>query len=442
MGVAGSDITPLSREFFIGWILGLVCLAVFTFCPNVNKSNGDVSGWVWWLTEYASAEGSMLTVTGDPPEGLRHSRISDEELEQLGERERNAGWWVLWHPHHLLYLPVTAFLYRIIAWFVPVFGAITFLQYWNAVASAGTIMLLYFLLIRIVPRSVFILPWCIFLASSVTFFRYATDGAQYPTPIFFMMIACGGLWGFAQKGDPKILLRASFWIALAILFHQLVSIIVPFILISVYFIIRNMRKLKVEFSWGWFWLAGGISLGLPVLVYVLIAWFALGPTGEFNIPGLLKYATLFAHQPEYWTDSIRQGILDNLLTFIGFYFGIDVTRELFLRGIWFTALTIILPAFWFTGIYLMREMEAYQRWWSSLCLLWVFPLLVFLSFWNPGHDFYHLFLTIPLSCIAVVGAETSRSPDRRRLKDVLLFWAWCVIAIYINLPRSLAGCEW
>jgi len=433
--------TPLSREFYIGWFLGLACLAAFTVCPNVNMPNGDVSGWVWWLDAYASAEGSMLKVTGDPPEGLRHQRLSPEEIEQLGQREGNAGWWVLWHPHHLLYLPVTAFIYRIVAWFVPVFGAVTFLQYWNAFASAGTIMLLYFLLTRIVPRSVFIIPWCLFLVSSVTFFHYATDGSQYPTPIFFMMIACGGLWAFSQRGDPKLLLRSAFWLALAILFHQIVSIIVPFLLIGVFFIIRGMKKAKVRFSWGWLWLAGLIALGVPVLVYVLIAYFALGPTGEFNIPGLWKYATLFAHQPEYWTESARQGILDNLLTFIGFYFGIDVTRQLFLKGIWFTALAVILPAIWFTGIYKIREMEAYTRWWMFMCLLWILPLLVFLSFWNPGHDFYHLFLTIPLSCIAVIGAETSRTTGKRPLTDVVLFWVWCLIAIYVNLPASLAGCE-
>jgi hypothetical protein len=174
----------------------------------------------------------------------------------------------------------------------------------------------------------------------------------------------------------------------------------------------------------------------------VVAALALGPTGEFSLHELFKYATLYGRQPAYWDLSGWNGVVANLVTLVGFYFDNARTRMLFLQSPWFTALVAIVPAMWLTALLGLRRISAQARWWVGCCLLWVLPYLVFLSFWNPGHDFYHLFLTIPLSCIAVIGAETSRSADRRRLKDVLLFWGWCIIAIYINLPRSLAGCEW
>jgi len=439
------DIKGSRFEAWAGWILAVVCLVIFLLSPNVKMTNGDVPGWVMFLDEYADAEGGFVVVSEPRAPEPGYAHLTEEELAGLaglGERERSAGWWVLWHPHHLLYLPVTAALFRIVKHIEPNFGAVTFLQYWNALACAAMVLLLFRLLVRLVPRSPFILPWMLFLVSSVTFFHYATDGSQYPTAIFFMVVASGGILAFVERRKPGCLLRASVWMALAILFHQIVSIIVPFILVGAGLLVSSWRKEGDKVEGKWIWSTVGIALGLPVLVYVMVGAMALGPTGEFTVAGVLQYATLFAHQSTYWTSSAWEGLLINLQTFVGFYFGEARTSGLFIQSPFLTALVIILPMLWIAGVVNARKLRPVTKWWVGLCLMWIAPMLIFLSFWNPGHDFYHLFLTIPLSCLAVIGAESARRQSKRRWIDLVLFWAWCIVAIIINLPLTLAGTIW
>ncbi len=432
--------SPSRREYLVGWILGFVCLVVYLACPNAKIPNGDAQGWAIYLHNYASAEGTPFYVTVPPPSMPVSPRLSTEELRGLGERERSAGWWVLWNPHHLFYLPVTAAIFRLLRQAVPQLGAITFLQWWNALVCAATVFLLYRLLIRLVPGSPFPLPWCVFLATSVTFFRYATDGAQYPTAVMLLAVASGAILAFASNGKPAFLIRAGLWLAVAILFHQIVSIIVPFILVWVLMLMVAMKREGRGISAGWFGGMTAIALGAPVLVYVIVAALALGPTGEFTFPGLIKYATLYAHQREYWAQSAWDGFATNLRTFLGFYFGGVRTDRLLFRSVWFSGFAIVLPTIWLTGILNLRKMAPMLRWWFGLCVLWVLPLMIFLSFWVPGHDFYHLFLIVPLGSMAVIGAESSRRVGRWSRLDTALFWAWCLAGVFVNFSESFAGC--
>jgi len=433
---------PSRAEYIIGWTLGLVCLVAYLASPNVKMTNGDTFGWARYLEEYASAQGTLFYPTEPKQPGPRASRLSEEQLSRLGTRERTAGWWVLWNPHHLLYLPATGTLFRLVHRIIPALPAIEFLRFCSALAGFGTILLLYRLMVRIIPGSPYPLPWCLLLAFSPTFFRYATDGTQYPVPVFFLAVASGGIWAFALSSRRGILIRAGFWMALAILFHQIVVLIVPFLLLGSLLLIRGMRKRGGEISYRWFWGLALVALGIPILVYLAAAALALIPTGEFTLSGLFKYGTLYARQPAYWTRSVLDGLAINFVTFIGFYFGNARTHRLFLQSAWFTALVMIVPATWITAIAAFRRMPELGRWWLGLCLLWILPLLVFLSIWNPGHEFYHLFLTIPLGCVAVMGAEAVRTSGRRASLDLALFWLWCLIAIGFNLRLALAGSGW
>jgi len=440
MDDSGESHKPSRREYIIGWILGAAVLVLFFFCPNVKMTNGDTHGWARYMNEFASAEGPILYPTEPKRPGPRAMRMSEERLNELGEREREAGWWVLWNPHHLLYVPTLAELYRLIHRVWEPLKAVTLLRWWNMLASAGLIFLLYCLMIRMAPGSPYPLAWCLFLVLSPTFFRYATDGAQYPTPIFFLAVASGGIWAYVTGGRHVMLLRAGFWLALAILFHQIVSIIVPFILLGTAFLLAKRVGRDGRVEWTWFWGMAAIAILLPVFTYVVLAYIALSPTGEFGIPGLIKYATLYAHQPRYWNFSLLDGFLTNLMTFIGFYFDNTRTQFQFFKNQIFTVIVMILPALWLTSILGLPRMKQLGRRWVGLCFLWILPLLIFLSVWNPGHDFYHLFLTIPLGCLAVIGAESVRGKGVRGIFDTLLFWMFCLVGIYVNWPFTFAGC--
>lgn len=433
---------PLTRrETVIGWILGAMCLAAFLACPAVRDNNGDALGWARYLEEYASAPGTMLSVSGGRELGPRPAELPPHQLALLGERQRIAGWWVLWNPHHLLFLPVTAFLFRLVRQIIPVLGGITFLQWWNALASAATILILYRLLLRIVPRSPYALPWCLFVATSVTFFRYATDGAQYPTPVLLLTIMAANLWAFGCNPNRALLIKTGIWLALAALFHQIVILLVPFLALGIWFLLRGRSRRTDSASPSWAWEFLALGFGIPVVVYVAVAAVALIPTGEFIPSGLIKYATLYAQQPGYWADAPLLGYAINLLTFLGSYFDNERTQILFLSNIWFSVFVMFLPALWLVSLFHIRRVSAEARWWLWCTLLWILPFLLFLSVWVPGAEFYHLFLIVPLSSWTLIGVGQSRESGRRWV-NIILFWTWCAIAIGINLPLSLARCPW
>jgi hypothetical protein len=291
------------------------------------------------------------------------------------------------------------------------------------------------------PRSPYPLPWCLFLATSVTFFRYATDGAQYPTPVLLLTVVAGDLWALALNPRRVLVRRAGVWLALAVLFHQIVSLLVPFLALAVWLLLRGKNPDRDSISPLLAWEILGLGLGIPVIVYLAVAAIALIPTGEFTPAGLLKYATLYAQEPSYWTSSLLNGFALNLITFVGFYFGHQRAQLLLFSNVWFSLLMMSLPALWLTTLLSLRQVTPEVRWWLGCCALWILPFLVFLSVWVPWAEFYHLFLVVPVACWAIGGAESCRKGDRRRT-NVLLFWSLCIVAITLNLPLSLSNSPW
>lgn len=429
------------RDAVTGWILALLFLVIYLLSPSVHN-NHDAVGWAEYLDEYASAEGNILWPTETPGLRERHQELTPEELAAFGAREKQAGWWVLWNPHHLLYLPVTAVLFRLVHQVIPVLGGMTFLQWWNSLAGVIVLLLLHRLLCRIIPGSPYILPWCLFLATSVTFFQYAVDGAQYLTPVVFLALAAGGMWAWASDPKPIWLIKIGLWLALAVLFHQIVSIIVPFFVIAAWLRIRELNGKEKKISGWWSWSPLLVGMGLPVIVYLVTGAIALVPTGEFTFDEILKYVTLYGRKKEYWEGSIFRGIQVNLVTYIGFFFGNPRTQGGLFIHIPYTILVMIVPALWLITGLRVKYFDPLKKWWSTFCGLWILPLLIFLCFWVPGNEFYHLFLAIPLSFLAIMGAENIRRPGSIGFRDVVLFWLWCLTAIVVNLPVTLSGCKW
>ena len=134
------------RESAIGWTLGIVLLLIYLACPGAHH-NGDAIGWARYLDEYGLAKGTILWPTVPKSEEPARTRIAEKE-PGLGALESHAGWWVLWNPHHLLFLPTTAVIFRLIKHAISPLGAMIFLAWWNALACAATIMLVFRLLVE------------------------------------------------------------------------------------------------------------------------------------------------------------------------------------------------------------------------------------------------------------------------------------------------------
>jgi hypothetical protein len=437
-----NSLQGLSRgEVATGWILGVLFLAIFILCPNV-RNNHDAVGWAMYLDEYASAPGNLLWPTEQRPLRLYQKELTAGAAESLGGRQLQAGWWVLWNPHHLLYLPVTAVLFRIIRHLIPMLGGMTFLQFWNSILSAASLMLIYRLLARVLKGSPYVIPWILFLGSSVTFFHYATDGAQYPTPVLFLALASGEVWAYANDLKPGHAFKAGIWLAIAVLFHQIVSLAVPFFSIAIWLRMRGAGRERPAGPAWLPWIPLLVGMGIPVAFYLVVGAIALGPTGEFTIPGILKYATLYAREKKFWSENFLTGFYINLMTYVGFFFGNPRTQSALFSNVLFTLFGMILPAFWIVTALQARKLAPILRWWAGFNALWILPFFIFLSFWVPGNDFYHLFMSIPLSFFALIGVESLRRKGRNGLPDIVLFWVWCVVAIAMNLPFTLSGCKW
>ncbi|MFH1676623.1 MAG: hypothetical protein ABIC40_06315, partial [bacterium] len=434
---------PVRIESILGWILLLASFAVFISFPNVNESNGDVAGWVGYIEDYANADGSIFFVTESRSIDENSLRRRSPEVGKPDERKAEPGWWVLWNPHHILYLPVTAFIFRIVRYFAPMLGGITFLQLWNAIAASLTVFFLYRLLSRIIPGSPYIFPWCVLLASSVTFVHYATDGAQYPTPVLLITIGSGSLFAFLQSHEKKYLSRSGIWFALAVLFHQLTIIIVPFIALYLWLLLRERRQ-NENIARSEYWIFPLIGLGIPIVVYLIAGILALLPTGELSLTGLFKYATLYGHQEKYWSDSLAEGVVENLYSFPGLYMGNARTHSYILSRSWFLLLVLMMFALQMTTLIvslIKKAIPSETREWVKLCVFMIFPLFIFLSLWTPGNEFYHLFLIVPVSSFIVIGIESLRKGGIRGIIDTTIFIVWCCVIISINIPLSFSGAE-
>jgi hypothetical protein len=428
------------KDALIALVLGLVFLVVYLACPNV-RNNGDVPGWANYLEEYASARGPALWATGPYIVDLTWKRLTPEEMAELGPRQKNAGWWVLWNPHHLLFLPVTATVFRLIKQILPMLGGITFLQWWNSVAGALILVFLYRLLMRLRPGSPYVLPWIIFLGTSVTFFKYATDGSQHPTSVLFLVLGASSLRTYAERGESRYLVRSGMWVGLSVLFHQIAVLTAPFLGGAVFLLIRGWRREGRDARYGRGWAFLGGALGIPIAAYILVGGQALGSTGEFNLAGITKYVMLYATHRSFWSSSISEGFVMNLTNFVGFYFGGQRTRDVFFIEPLFMFLTMMLPAIWLTTILTRRQLEFEARWWVTASLFWILPYLIFLSVWVPRDEFFHLFLIVPMSSLVVLRPERAMS-SRLMLTERVIFWGWCLIGAVVNLPESLSGCLW
>lgn len=425
------------KTVLVSWVLGFLFLTIYLAFPNVNN-NWDAVGWAAYLEDYASADGPIFFATSPPP--VRDNGSTSERRHDT--REYNPGWWILWNPHHLIYLPITATLFRLIRQIVPMLGGITFLQWWNSLASALIMVFLYRLLQGIFPRNGYALPWCIFLGTSVSFFSYATDGTQYPSSILFLVLGCAAMKSYIDNRGRKAVLQSAICFALAVLFHQIAVLAIPFISAMLFVFIRQHsdRNGKMHMMDGWIFPT--VAFGIILLVYLVVGAFALIPTGEFNIAGILKYSTLYAHQDRFWTTSILNGFLVNLLTFVGFYFGTGrIYSHMFVQPV-VSVIILILPAIWIASIINARRYEFDKRWWIYLSMLWIFPYLVFLSLWTPGHDFYHLFLIVPLSILSTAGSYNVEIEPKRQFRDTLLFWIWCLSGVILNLPVGISKSIW
>ena len=416
--------------------MGIVFLVLFLGFPTY-RYNHDGVGCARFLDEYAMAKGTIFYPT-EPRENVALAPGRDvDDPENLGARQTQAGWWVIWNPHHLLYVPVTAVFFRMFRHLGADIGGMGFLQVWNSIASAITLLLLYRLCASVLKGSQYVLPWTLFLGFSATFFHYATDGAQYPTPVLFMTIAAGNIWLFSSDFQIRRLIRAGIWLALAVLFHQIVSLVVPIFSLAVYMRMRGARKDDFAGSKWSAWLPFVFGIGIPVIFYLIIGAFALAPTGEFNLRGIIKYATLYGQEKHFWATNPFYGFLTNLLTYIGFFFSNPRTFDAIFNNIPFTLYVMVLPSLWILTALHAKKISHEMRWWAGFNALWILPFLIFLSFWVPGNDFYHLFLSVPLTFLALIGAESARRSGREGIRDLVFFWAWCVAGIFINFSFSL-----
>jgi len=423
-GLTDSDIS-------IGWVLGVGFLLLFLCSPNLNTPNGDTLGWVKYIDAFASDKVVILT----------HNYGTAESTEI--EISRNQiDFWAYFNPHHLLYLPVTSVAYYFAREIFPDLQAGAFLRFWNSLFSTGIIVTMFFILRTMFPGSPWVLPWVIFTGTSVTFFRYATDGSQYMTALFFLLLASSGVVDFIRTGKPQNLVQTGTSLAIAALFHQIVAILVPFLLIGACLIASGFKREGKNVSSKWLRSMIAYALGIPVFVYLVVAYYALSPQDKFTPSGIFYFATLYARVPDYWNLHILEGLRSTLVASIGFYFGSDRAAFLLFKSVWFTALAMVLPAAWLLGLLSTFKLSGTRKLWLMFCLFWLVPLFIFLCFWNPGHEFYHLFLMPPLMTLAVLGTATTLGASRARYVALACFWIWIILAIVLNLPSSLEGSPW
>ncbi len=195
----------------------------------------------------------LLRSAGQTPDGLSYALATRHGAD-------------MYHPHHLLYVPVTRFLFVLTGRSDPILAGVLHNLVWLVVAGLGAWRLAGRL--RWSHGAALLAAGALLASRGVLF--YSTHVETY-LPALACLIMFTATWFKPSRSD----LEAAAWLALAVLYHQTnVLLVVPILLTS--------DRRRPDF------LRVALPAGLMVLVLYVVGWRLDGGEAGF-VPWLLTY---------------------------------------------------------------------------------------------------------------------------------------------------------
>jgi hypothetical protein len=323
-------------------------------------------------------------------------------------RISTSGWLDNFYPHHLVYVPLSKFLYSLI----PGHSNITpiyILQKWNGAFSVAAILVFYLFSRRLGLKKITALWLCYLIFISFTYAHWSRDVNPYILVNLLVTIAIWLIYEYYFSGKK----RSSFFYISALIFgfaaliHQMsIVLILPAVFIIFF---QTERKLRIKQT-GIYVL---IAL-LPVIAgYLLVSRLVysgsdLGnPFRLFLFHGSNPNNWIFFRGgfPEHLPAYIYHGILGHYSLFIysagpGIYetfSDFPLNNKSFEPGIlnrYILPLTLMIISLVMLIRLLIKAIKRPEDKHSFLAA-WIIPLFVFLMMWNPGYAFHRIFYLFP-----------------------------------------------
>jgi len=332
---------------------------------------------------------------------------------------------VLWHPYHMLYMPLGWLIGRLLLAAGVVVDVLGLLQAVNALLSAAAVLLFAHLARRLTGHAGLALALTAFLGLSFAFWYYATDPEPYPAAIFCLLLTLAATLHLLEHGGAPAALAAGLAAGLAFGFHAAAGLALPVVVVVSAWLAPGARPRRLL-------LAAGVAAGFAVtgvLPYVLLYRLGAGLSAASGFVALahdVAETRTFGSGP--WL--LGRGFRPDL-ELAGVLRGVVATGPDALRTVAWAAraafVGLLLAALW-----RLPALWRARRGAGFVLGGWVVGFLVLFSAYNVGSDKFVSFVLVPALLLLGAAAATlaRRGPG-------LAAAAWAALALTVGATNLI-----
>jgi len=138
----------------------------------------------------------------------------------------------LFHPYHILYLPLAAAVDQAAGFVGMGSDPLALLQVINALFAAGALSLFYLLARRLDLAQLLSVGLVALFGAGHSYWYFATNAESYPVSIFFLLLAFLSALKLPAVAFPERIARPGVWLGLAIGFHVTCILALPALLLA------------------------------------------------------------------------------------------------------------------------------------------------------------------------------------------------------------------
>ena len=331
------------------------------------------------------------------------------------------------HPHHLLFLTITQFLFGLLKTSISSIRGLTFFQSTNSILGALTLIYVYQLLLKLFksPSAAFLATF--FYGASFGFWHHATDANVYISFNFFLTIILSRFLLDKNLKSKRSIIINSLLTASATLIHQLgIFLLIPF---SAFLLAPDENGQRSAKPLVIFLLTYFAAVFIP---YLLVFIFVISE-GQPSVALFAKWVTAYGSNRTFWPILYHDVYyVISVITrsqFNSIFHVIPMEKILYKGGqleesqglinlfsfIYAMILVLIIERIHFINFRARNEeKELYRK-----VLAWMMPFFVFFMFFAPENYFYRIFYLLPLIIFGGGLIESSTIKDKKRMKPFL-----------------------
>jgi hypothetical protein len=322
------------------------------------------------------------------------------------DRDTNPG--ILFHPNHLLYNAGGYAAWKVARQFDRNIRALAVLQLTNSILAAGSVALLFRLMIEAFRSRYIAACFSLIFAFSATWWKFSTDANSYISSVFFLLVTSFTILPRETTSDRPNIVVPAFTYAASVLLHQLAVLFYPAAVLGIWYRRRRIAPL-IQFS---------LMAGLMTLTAYYAAFYFYRDT--YHAAKFADWLTWHSSDSSFSFDfgrNLLAAAISHVRVFVG-------GRLALVRQSWGVLMALAIAASAgctaimfqrLRGLSISRPLiDAKDSPLVRVAAAWIGAYLVFLLFWLPNNSFYRLFYLPAVILIAGAVANSQKGDGRQR----------------------------